>query len=80
MLAALIKQPVKSETHMGYDPAVNLVDAKSRWTYVLDGMTAEGWINAPNKPQRPTDAQYPKTLNPKAAGSAAFGVGTPAAT
>ncbi|MGW1058594.1 transglycosylase domain-containing protein [Micromonospora rubida] len=77
VLAALIKQPVASETHRGYDPAVNLVDAKSRWTYVLDGMTAEGWINAPDKPQRPTDAQYPKTLSPKNAGSAAFGVGTP---
>ncbi|MER5700475.1 transglycosylase domain-containing protein [Micromonospora sp. NPDC002296] len=76
VLAALIKQPVASETHKGYDPADNPEDARSRWTYVLDGMAAKGWINAPNKPQRPTDAQYPKTLSPKAAGSAAFGVGT----
>ncbi|MFG1949643.1 transglycosylase domain-containing protein [Micromonospora sp. NPDC048830] len=77
VLAALIKQPVASETHKGYDPAVNPTDAKSRWTYVLDGMVAEGWLNAANRPQRPTDAQYPKTLDPKKAGSAAFGVQTP---
>ncbi|TWH67448.1 membrane peptidoglycan carboxypeptidase [Micromonospora olivasterospora] len=77
VLAALIKQPVASETHKGYDPAVNPTDAKARWTYVLDGMVAEGWLNAPNRPQRPTDDQYPKTLSPKDAGSAAFGVKTP---
>jgi membrane peptidoglycan carboxypeptidase len=76
VLAALIKQPVASETHKGYDPAVNPTDAKARWTYVLDGMVAEGWLNAPGRPPRPTDAQYPKTLSPKAAGSNAFGVNT----
>ncbi|WP_433345800.1 transglycosylase domain-containing protein [Micromonospora sp. CA-111912] len=77
VLAAVIKQPTATGTHRGYDPAVNPDAARSRWTYVLDGMAAKGWINAPGKPQRPTDAQYPKPLSPKAAGSAAFGVNTP---
>ncbi len=58
MLAALIKQPDVSATHKGYDPAENEVDAKIRWEYVINGMVEEGWLNAPEKPERPTE--YPK--------------------
>ncbi|MEV0153453.1 transglycosylase domain-containing protein [Micromonospora sp. NPDC050686] len=75
VLAALIKQPVKSTTHKGYDPAVNLPDAQQRWTYVLNNMETEGWLNASGKPVRPT--KYPKVLPPDKAGSTSFGVKTP---
>ncbi|EEP72522.1 glycosyl transferase family 51 [Micromonospora sp. ATCC 39149] len=77
VLAALIKQPVASSTHKGYDPAVNPVDAKSRWDYVINGMVEEGWLDAPGKPQRPTE--YPKNIkSPKNGGAGIdFGVNTP---
>ncbi|WP_431974629.1 transglycosylase domain-containing protein [Micromonospora haikouensis] len=77
VLAALIKQPVASETHRGYDPAVNPVDAKSRWDYVINGMVEEGWLNAPGRPERPTE--YPKNIkSPKNGGAGIdFGVNTP---
>ncbi|MFC8618288.1 transglycosylase domain-containing protein [Micromonospora purpureochromogenes] len=76
VLAALIKQPVASETHKGYDPAVNPTDAQQRWNYVLDGMVAKGWLNAAGKPQRPT--VYPtKSLQKPKEGGAGFGVKTP---
>ncbi|MEH0984853.1 transglycosylase domain-containing protein, partial [Micromonospora sp. CPCC 205556] len=71
VLAALIKQPVASDTHKGYDPAVNLPDAQQRWTYVLNGMVTEGWLNAAERP-----AAYPKVLKPREDG-AGFGVKTP---
>lgn len=74
VLAALIKQPVKSETHLGYDPAVNPTDAKSRWDYVIAGMKKEGWLDAPGRPQSPT--AYPKVLAPKKDG-VGFGVDSP---
>ncbi|MEU4677191.1 transglycosylase domain-containing protein [Micromonospora sp. NPDC023737] len=74
VLAALIKQPEASETHRGYDPAVNPTDAKSRWGYVINGMIEKGWLNAEGKPPAPTE--YPKVLPPKK-GGAGFGVDTP---
>ncbi|MEV4491235.1 transglycosylase domain-containing protein [Micromonospora coxensis] len=76
VLAALIKQPepTVSGGHKGYDPAVNPTEAQQRWTYVLDGMVAKGWLNADGKPQRP--AEYPKVAKPKD-GGAGFGVKSP---
>ncbi|MGK5737728.1 transglycosylase domain-containing protein [Micromonospora sp. URMC 103] len=78
VLAALIKQPEPSETHRGYDPAINMPDAKSRWDYVIGGMVEEGWLNAPGKPPAPTE--YPsKTLKPPKKGGIGvdYGVNTP---
>ncbi|MGN9764110.1 transglycosylase domain-containing protein [Micromonospora sp. SD12] len=80
VLAALIKQPEANAGHKGYDPAVNPTDAKSRWEYVISGMVAEGWLNAPGKPQAPTLAEYPtKTLRKPSQGGAGidYGVNTP---
>ncbi|MFC4018527.1 transglycosylase domain-containing protein [Micromonospora sp. GCM10011542] len=74
VLAALIKQPVASDTHRGYDPAVNPTDAKSRWQYVIDGMKKEGWLDAPGRPQSPT--AYPKVQPPSKDG-VGFGVKSP---
>ncbi|WP_244200431.1 transglycosylase domain-containing protein [Micromonospora arborensis] len=74
VLAAVIKQPQPSETHRGFDPAVNPTDAKSRWDYVIDGMKKEGWVDAPNQPAAPTE--YPKVLAPKKGGNG-FGVDSP---
>lgn len=51
--AALIKQPVASDTHQGYDPAVNPTDAKTRWDYVIGGMKKEGWLDSPTTHRRP---------------------------
>ncbi|WUP48789.1 penicillin-binding protein [Micromonospora globbae] len=78
VLAALIKQPEPTATHKGYDPAINPTDAKARWDYVINGMIQEGWLNAPGKPQAPTE--YPsKTLRaPKKGGVGVdYGVNTP---
>ncbi|MEH1101044.1 transglycosylase domain-containing protein, partial [Micromonospora sp. CPCC 205561] len=78
VLASLIKQPEAGAGHKGYDPAVNPADAKSRWEYVISGMKAEGWLDAPGKPAAPTE--YPtKTLKkPNQAGAGIdFGVNTP---
>ncbi|HEY6595978.1 MAG TPA: transglycosylase domain-containing protein [Asanoa sp.] len=58
VLAAVIKQPVASATHKGFDPAVNPPEAKARWEYVLNGMVEKGWLPADQKP-----AAYPK-VNP----------------
>ncbi|MEV4540107.1 transglycosylase domain-containing protein [Micromonospora echinaurantiaca] len=74
VLAALIKQPVASQTHQGYDPAVNPTDAQARWQYVIDGMVAEGWLGVPGRPDRPTE--YPKVLPPPKDGNG-FGVKSP---
>ncbi|MEV4540108.1 transglycosylase domain-containing protein [Micromonospora echinaurantiaca] len=77
VLAALIKQPQATATHKGYDPAVNPTDAQGRWQYVIDGMVAEGWLDAPGKPQRPTE--YPKNIQKPNKGGVGvdFGVNTP---
>ena len=56
VLAAVIKQPVPSDTHPGYDPQVNEQGAKERWNYVLDGMAENGWL--PPGTDRAT-LQYP---------------------
>ncbi|MEV1146029.1 transglycosylase domain-containing protein, partial [Micromonospora sp. NPDC049799] len=73
VLAALIKQPVPSPTHKGYDPAVNPQEAQDRWNYVINGMVEEGWLDAPGRPARPT--AYPKVWPPK--DSNGFGVKSP---
>ncbi|GAB3854312.1 hypothetical protein GCM10029963_47100 [Micromonospora andamanensis] len=73
MLAALIKQPVASATHKGFDPETNEVDAKSRWEYVINGMVEEGWLGVPGKPERPTE--YPKVEKSKK--NNGFGVASP---
>ncbi|TBL34975.1 penicillin-binding protein, partial [Verrucosispora sp. SN26_14.1] len=73
VLAALIKQPVASATHQGFDPEVNEVDAKSRWEYVINGMVEEGWLGVPGKLERPTE--YPKVQKIKKDNG--FGVATP---
>ena len=81
VLAALIKQPEASLTpggHKGYDPAVNPQAALDRWNYVISGMIAEGWLDAPGKQPHPTE--YPtKTLQkPSKKGVGVdFGVNTP---
>ncbi|WP_346123934.1 transglycosylase domain-containing protein, partial [Micromonospora coerulea] len=81
VLAALIKQPEASTTpggHKGYDPAVNKEAALERWNYVIGGMITEGWLDAPGKPQHPTE--YPtKTLKkPSSKGVGVdFGINTP---
>ncbi|MGN9916486.1 transglycosylase domain-containing protein [Micromonospora palomenae] len=78
VLAALIKQPEPTATHKGYDPAVNLPDAKARWDYVIANMVSEGWVDSPNHPPRPT--AYPsKTLQtPKESRAGQkFGVNNP---
>ncbi|MGR6322828.1 transglycosylase domain-containing protein [Micromonospora soli] len=77
VLAAVIKQPEPSATHRGYDPAINPEAALDRWNYVINGMIAEKWLDAPNMPTHPTE--YPtKTLKkPTKNNGADFGVNTP---
>lgn len=57
VLAAVIKQPQASDTHKGFDPAVNLSDAKTRWDYVIDGMKKEGWLDSPTTLRRPSSTR-----------------------
>ncbi len=71
VLAGMIKQPEKTATHNGYDPATSPEDAKARWDYVLDGMVAEGWLDAAERP-----TEYPE-VKPPAEGGNGFGVATP---
>ncbi|SCG48018.1 transglycosylase domain-containing protein [Micromonospora halophytica] len=79
VLASLIKQPEPTPGgHQGYDPAVNPTAAKERWTYVINSMVEEGWLDTPNHPKRP--AGYPeKTLQtPKESRAGQkFGVNNP---
>ncbi|WP_432901798.1 transglycosylase domain-containing protein [Micromonospora matsumotoense] len=78
VLAALIKQPEPSATHKGFDPALNPVEAKDRWDYVIKNMIEMRWVDAPGRPAHPTE--YPtKTLQtPKESRSGVkFGVNTP---
>ncbi|WP_165824490.1 transglycosylase domain-containing protein, partial [Micromonospora globispora] len=76
VLAALIKQPEPTATHKGYDPAINPSAAQDRWNYVINGMIAEKWLDAPGKPQHPT--AYPKVNSPKKTGVGVdFGINTP---
>lgn len=57
MIAGVIQSPSRS------DPAKNLDRAQFRWNFVLDGMTAEGWL-----PAAESDAlQFPITLPPEEA-------------
>ncbi|SDY51686.1 Membrane carboxypeptidase (penicillin-binding protein) [Asanoa ishikariensis] len=74
VLAGVIKQPVPSATHKGFDPGYNKDEAQSRWAYVLGGMVDKGWLNAAEKP-----TEYPK-VNPLPSDKACFtdcGVNTP---
>ena len=59
MLAAVIKQPMPSATHKGFDPGINPTEAQSRWTYVINGMVDKGWLTADKVP-----TAYPKVLPP----------------
>ncbi|HEX5543736.1 MAG TPA: transglycosylase domain-containing protein, partial [Micromonospora sp.] len=61
VLAAIIKQPVATAAHKGYDPGVNPEVAKDRWNYVLGGMVEEGWLT---KEKRDELAYPEKTLQP----------------
>jgi membrane peptidoglycan carboxypeptidase len=56
VLASIIKQPYKTDTHPGYDPANNEAEAKQRWEYVLKNMLELGAI---------TQEQYDKRVYPK---------------
>jgi membrane peptidoglycan carboxypeptidase len=51
MIAGIIQSPT------GGDPANNLVQAKARWNYVLDGMVQAGWLTPAQRAQQvfPTD-------------------------
>ncbi|WP_296369189.1 MULTISPECIES: transglycosylase domain-containing protein [unclassified Pseudonocardia] len=51
MIAGVIQSP------SGGDPANDLVQAKARWTYVLDGMTQAGWLTPADRARQvfPTD-------------------------
>ncbi|WP_223874727.1 transglycosylase domain-containing protein [Salinispora oceanensis] len=71
VLAGLIKQPEKTATHNGYDPATSPDDATARWDYVLDGMVAEGWLDAAERP-----TEFPE-VKPMAEGGNGFGTATP---
>ncbi|TQL36252.1 transglycosylase domain-containing protein [Salinispora arenicola] len=71
VLAGIIKQPEPSATHNGFDPATAPDEAKSRWDYVLDGMVAEGWLDAAERP-----TEFPE-VKPPAEGGNGFGVATP---
>ncbi len=53
VLGAVLKQP---EGKNGFDPAVNLGNAKGRWGYVLDNMVEMKWLS----PQERSSMQYPE--------------------
>ncbi|MEH0843044.1 transglycosylase domain-containing protein, partial [Micromonospora sp. CPCC 205711] len=73
VLAALIKQPEPSDTHRGYDPAINPQAAQERWNYVLGGMVTKGWLDAAKRP-----TVYPtKTLQKPVDPGSGFGVKSP---
>ena len=59
VLAAAIRSPSR------LDPAKNLEQARSRWSFVLDGMVEQGWLS-------PTQAavRYPDTVEPNQAAGA----------
>jgi len=55
LLAGVIQSPSR------WDPAKNLDQAQFRWNFVLDGMTAEGWLPAAER----AALQFPVTLPPE---------------
>ena len=57
VLAGLIQSPSR------WDPAVNPDRAVQRWTFVLDGMVAQGWLS----PTERDAAQFPPTVARKRA-------------
>jgi membrane peptidoglycan carboxypeptidase len=57
VLAGLIQSPSR------WDPAVNPERAVQRWTFVLDGMAAQGWLS----PTERDAAQFPPTVARKRA-------------
>jgi membrane peptidoglycan carboxypeptidase len=79
VLAAVIKQPVPSATHPGYDPARNPQGAKERWQYVIDGMVENKWLPRGTDPAK---LVFPdKTLkkwDDKTAQGLEIGLNTPA--
>ncbi|WP_306211482.1 transglycosylase domain-containing protein [Actinoplanes sp. RD1] len=45
VLASIIKQPEPTPGgHQGYNPRINLADAKDRWEYTMKNMVEMGWI------------------------------------
>jgi membrane peptidoglycan carboxypeptidase len=54
VLASIIKQPEpdKITGHKGYDPNINLVDAKARWEYTMKNMLEKKWITQEQYDQR----------------------------
>ncbi len=59
VLAAAIRSPSR------LDPAKNLEQARSRWSFVLDGMVEQGWLSRPQAAVR-----YPDTVAPSQAAGA----------
>jgi peptidoglycan glycosyltransferase len=62
LLAGLIQSPSR------WDPALNAEKAEQRWNFVLDGMTAQGWLSRPERdaavfpvtvPRRPSTGGVP---------------------
>lgn len=64
LLAGVIQSPAR------WDPALNPERAVQRWSFVLDGMVAQGWMS----PQQREAAQFPVTV-PR---TTAKGIGVPA--
>jgi membrane peptidoglycan carboxypeptidase len=63
LLAGLIQSPSRS------DPAVNPDRAVERWGFVLDGMSAQGWLT----PVERDTAQFPRTVARKALSGGVLG-------
>ncbi len=59
VLAAAIRSPSR------LDPAKNLEQARSRWSFVLDGMVEQGWLSPAQAAVR-----YPDTVEPNQAAGA----------
>ncbi|MBN9096636.1 MAG: penicillin-binding protein [Pseudonocardia sp.] len=59
MLAGLIQSPA------GGDPAVDLVQAKARWNYVLDGMVETGWLTPADRAAQVFPDDWLRTAPPE---------------
>ena len=61
VLASVIKQPEPDAVtgHDGYDPQINLEEAKIRWEYTMNNMAEMGWIT----PEERAAAVYPEKIN-----------------
>jgi membrane peptidoglycan carboxypeptidase len=59
--AAVLAGAIRSPSRL--DPAKNLSQAQSRWSFVLDGMVQQGWLS----PAERATARYPETVTPSQA-------------